>query len=233
MPLPAVADVEPIVPLAVIRSVPVVAGVMAAARPCIVNTLVLAGAVGAATTFNTDAELVVTDNVVKWPAAGVTPPIAGGAAKRLVNPTPVTAPEAERAARVLAPLAPSVVNAPAAAAVPPMEGGEANKPVMPAPDTTPVALSVGNAPVLGVVLPIGPGAAWNATNPAPETSPDALSVVNAPVEGVTLPIGPGAARAAASPDIGNSPEGATPPNRSASMPCAKPVGVMRLLAVGS
>jgi len=68
--------------------------------------------VGTATPLT--AMLVLAVNVVNAPAAAVVPPIAGGLAKYVENPAPLTVLDADR-----------VVNAPAAAVVPPIAGGEA------------------------------------------------------------------------------------------------------------
>ena len=55
---------------------------------------------------------VEPDKVVNEPAAAAVPPIAGGEARYVENPVPLTVLDAD-----------NVVNAPAAAAVPPMAGG--------------------------------------------------------------------------------------------------------------
>jgi hypothetical protein len=52
--------------------------------------------------------------VVNVPAAAAVPPIAGGLARYVLNPVPLTVELADK-----------VVNAPAAADVPPIAGGEA------------------------------------------------------------------------------------------------------------
>jgi len=59
-----------------------------------------------------NVESSVAVRVVNAPAAGAVPPIAGGLARYVLNPVPLTVLDAD-----------SVVNAPAAAAVPPMAGG--------------------------------------------------------------------------------------------------------------
>jgi hypothetical protein len=121
--------------------------------------------------------MVVAVIVVKVPAAAVVPPIAGGDAKRFVNPVPETVPDAE-----------SDVNDPAAADVPPIAGGLANRFVNPVPETVPDALSDVNDPAAADVPPIAGGDANSAVNPAPDTVPDAANDVKAPLPGVVAPM---------------------------------------------
>jgi hypothetical protein len=69
--------------------------------------------------------------VVNDPAAAAVPPMAGGLAKYVEKPVPLTVDDALR-----------VVNAPAAAAVPPMAGGLAKYVEKPVPETVLLALRV-------------------------------------------------------------------------------------------
>lgn len=131
------------------------------------------------------ASLLLAPNVVNDPAAAVVPPIAGGDARYVENPEPLT---------VL--LALSVVNAPLPAAVPPMDGGDARYVENPLPLTVLLALNVVNAPLFAEVLPIDGGDAKYEENPVPLTAPLALSAVNAPLPGVVPPIAPGDANVA-------------------------------------
>lgn len=61
-----------------------------------------------------ETEFERSDRVVNVPAAAAVPPIAGGEARYVLKPAPLTVEDAD-----------NVVNAPAAAAVPPIAGGEA------------------------------------------------------------------------------------------------------------
>lgn len=74
-------------------------------------------------------------SVVKAPVPAVVLPMAGGEARYVLNPVPLTVLDALR-----------VVNAPVPAVVLPMDGGEAKSAVNPAPDTVEEADSVENAP---------------------------------------------------------------------------------------
>ena len=67
--------------------------------------------------------------VVNEPAAGAVPPIAGGEARYVLKPEPLTVELADR-----------VVNAPPAAEVPPIAGGEAKRVLNPEPVCAPVQI---------------------------------------------------------------------------------------------
>jgi hypothetical protein len=92
--------------------------------------------------------MVLSLRVVNDPAAAVVPPIAGGDAKYVLNPVPLTVEEADK-----------VVNAPVLGLVPPIAGGDAKYVLNPVPLTVEEADKVVNAPVLGLVPPIAPGEA--------------------------------------------------------------------------
>ena len=140
--------------------------------------------------------LVEPDSVVNDPAAAAVPPIAGGEARYVLKPVPLTVEDAD-----------SVVKLPAAAAVPPIAGGDAKYVLKPVPLTVEDAESVVNAPVLAVVAPIEqllivPAVAGLiVTTPVPvgdmttlrlaglrATAPLAVSVVKVPARAVVAPI---------------------------------------------
>ena len=115
------AVVEP--PITTLSNEPAVAGAMTT-EPVPVGLMVTVAFAGDSVTVEDAVRVVnepvppVTDvfavRVVKVPARGVVPPIAGGDAKSDVMPAPDTVLDAV-----------NVVNDPAAAAVPPIAGGEA------------------------------------------------------------------------------------------------------------
>ena len=118
------------------------------------------------------AATVAAVSAVADTAAAAVPPIAGGDARYVEKPAPLTVLLADRVVNapvfgVVAPTVPlcgptrpvfAVIVVPviAAAVVPPMAGGDARYVEKPAPLTVLLAESVVNAPVLGVVAPTAP-----------------------------------------------------------------------------
>lgn len=99
--VPSVTVSEPPLPEPQSEPVPEIAPAVLTCRHCVEPVIAV-------------VTVPVADKLVKAPAAGAVPPIAGGDAKSDVKPAPLTVPLAE-----------SVVNAPAFGVVPPMAGGVA------------------------------------------------------------------------------------------------------------
>jgi hypothetical protein len=161
--------------------------------------------------------VLVATTVVNLPAAGDVVPMAGGLAKYVLKPVPLTVDDAASVVKdpaaaadppmagglakyVLKPVpltvddALSVVNAPPAATVPPIAGGLANRFVIPVPLTVDDAPSVVKEPAAATVPPMAGGLAKYVLKPVPLTVDDALSVVKAPAAGADPPMAAGLAR---------------------------------------
>jgi len=134
--------------------------VVAATGPEMLNAVVAVSALPDNAPVN-----VVAVTVVKLPAAGADAPIAGGLAKYVEKPEPLTVDEAES---VVASTGPDTEDASVAVAA--------------FPDTAPmnvVAVAVVKFPVEGADAPIAGGLARYAANPAPLTVDEADKVVAA------------------------------------------------------